>query len=231
MLSSSLTSKLREHPVLREKYFDQLWRKDKDGTLAERNPYRVLVVLRSDSTTLYATKDLALARRKFEDYGVDRSIYVIDVRQSLYFQQVFKALELWGFPQAEQASHLGYEMVGTKEGAFSSRKGNAPLYEDFEREALRRAREIVDRKQAELLERGTEDERRPLDDSRARGGGAGGGHRRAEVGDAGQGQQHVHRLRLGAGAQPATRRARPTSSMPTPAPLACWRKPPLRAFA
>src|SRR3954452_8848686 len=53
-------------------------------------------------------------------------------------------------------------MVGNKEGAFSSRKGNAPLYEDFEREALRRAREIVDRKQAELVERGSEDERRLL---------------------------------------------------------------------
>jgi arginyl-tRNA synthetase len=160
-----LDEKLRRHPVLSEKYHDQLWRKDKDGNLVERNPYRVLVVLRSDSTTLYSTKDLALAKRKFEEYGVDRSIYVIDVRQSLYFQQVFKALELWGFPQAELAYHLGYEMVGTKEGAFSSRKGNAPLYEDFEQEALRRAREIVDRKQAELLERGTEDERRLLDDA------------------------------------------------------------------
>ncbi len=159
-----LDDKLRQHPVLSQKYHDQLWRKDKEGNLVERNPYRVLVVLRSDSTTLYATKDLALAKRKFEDYGVDRSIYVIDVRQSLYFQQVFKALELWGFPQAEQAYHLGYEMVGTKEGAFSSRKGNAPLYEDFEQEALRRAREVVDRKQAELLERGNEDERRVLDD-------------------------------------------------------------------
>lgn len=159
-----LDEKLREHPVLREKYRDQLWRKDKEGNLVERNPYRVLVVLRSDSTTLYATKDLALAKRKFEDFGVDRSIYVIDVRQSLYMQQIYKALELWGFPQAEQCFHLGYEMVGTKEGAFSSRKGNAPLYEDFEQEALRRAREIVDRKQAELLERGTEDERRLLDD-------------------------------------------------------------------
>ena len=58
--------------------------------------------------------------------------------------QIFKALELWGFPQAEACYHLGYEMVGTKEGAFSSRKGNAPLYEDFEREAFRRATETVD---------------------------------------------------------------------------------------
>ena len=157
-----LDDRLRTHPVLCEKYRDQLWRVDKSGAVVERTPWRVMVVLRSDGTTLYATKDLALARRKFEDFGIDRSIYVIDVRQSLYMQQVFRALELWGFSQAEQCYHLGYEMVGTKEGAFSSRKGTAPLYEDFEREALRRAREIVDRKQAELIERGSEDERRLL---------------------------------------------------------------------
>src|SRR5437763_7551269 len=84
------------------------------------------------------------------------------MRRSLCRQHVWKALELWSFPEAEASLHRGYEMVGTKEGAFSSRKGNAPLYEDFEREALRRAREIVERKQAELVERGNEDERRLL---------------------------------------------------------------------
>lgn len=157
-----LDEKLRAHPELGPKYHDLLWKKDKQGNLVERNPFRVMVVLRSDGTTLYATKDLALARRKFDGYEIERSIYAIDVRQSLYMQQLFRALELWGFEQAEQCYHLSYEMVGAKEGAFSSRKGNAPLYEDFEREALARARAIVERKQAELIERGSEDERRLL---------------------------------------------------------------------
>ena len=66
--------------------------------------YRTLPILRSDGTTLYSTKDLALTKRKFEEYGVDRAIWVVDVRQSLYFQQIFKILELWGFEQAKQAS-------------------------------------------------------------------------------------------------------------------------------
>ncbi len=148
-----IDDQLRAHPALREKYFDKLYKRNKDGTLTERETYKVLVVLRSDGTTLYATKDLALARRKFEDYGVDQSIYVIDVRQSLYFQQVFKVLELYGFPQADQCRQLGYEIVGTKDGAFSSRKGNVPLYEDFMREALAHARAEIDRVEAETLER------------------------------------------------------------------------------
>ncbi|MGI8587347.1 MAG: arginine--tRNA ligase [Chloroflexia bacterium] len=160
-----IDDQLRKHPALREKYADKLYKKNKDGTLAEREPYRVLILLRSDGTTLYATKDLALARRKFDDYGVERSIYVIDVRQSLYFQQVFKVLELYGFKQADKCQQLGYEIVGTKEGAFSSRKGNMPLYEDFERDALTHARAEIDQIEAENLARRPDAERRHMTDA------------------------------------------------------------------
>ncbi|MEX2426227.1 MAG: arginine--tRNA ligase, partial [Thermomicrobiaceae bacterium] len=66
----------------------------------EKETYRTMPVLRSDGTTLYSTKDLALTKHKFEEYGVDRSIWVVDVRQGLYFQQIFKIMELWGFQQA-----------------------------------------------------------------------------------------------------------------------------------
>jgi arginyl-tRNA synthetase len=109
----------------------------------------VLVVLRSDGTSLYATKDLELARRKFDQWHVDRALYVVDTAQSLYLQQIFRVLELWGFPQAEKCYHLAYERVTTPEGAISSRKGGAPNYEEFEREAIARSRAIVEAKEAE----------------------------------------------------------------------------------
>ena len=95
-----IDDQLRSHAELAVKYEKELFKRNKDGTLTPREAWRVLVVLRSDGTSLYATKDLELARRKFKDWHVDRSIYVIDTRQALYFQQVFKVLELWGFPQA-----------------------------------------------------------------------------------------------------------------------------------
>jgi arginyl-tRNA synthetase len=118
----------------------------------ERETYRVLPILRSDGTTLYSTKDLALTRRKFEDYRIDRAIWVVAVPQALYFQQVFKVLELWGFEQAKQAYHLPYEIVTLKEGMMSSRSGNAVLYEDVTPDVFRRARAIVDGKNPELPE-------------------------------------------------------------------------------
>jgi arginyl-tRNA synthetase len=139
--------RLRERPELSEKYAKELWKTNKDGTREPKEAWRVLVVLRSDGTSLYATKDLELARRKFNDWHVDRAIYVVDTRQALYLQQVFRVLELWGFPQAEKCHHLSYEHVVTPEGAISSRRGGAPQYEELEREALRRARAVVDAKE------------------------------------------------------------------------------------
>jgi arginyl-tRNA synthetase len=103
-----------------------------------KEKYRTMVILRSDGTTLYSTKDLALAKQKFEQYHVDRSIYVVDFRQSLHFQQVFKILELWGFPQAEKCYHLSYGYVTLPEGAMSSRRGRVVLFKDVADEAVKR---------------------------------------------------------------------------------------------
>ena len=82
------------------------------------------LLLKTDGTGLYATKDVELARRKFEDYKIEKSIYVVDQRQSLHFKQVFKALEVLGFDQAKNCYHLQYNFVELPDGAMSSRKGN-----------------------------------------------------------------------------------------------------------
>lgn len=82
------------------------------------------MLLKSDGTGLYATKDIELARRKFEDFKIEKSIYVVDVRQALHFKQVFKALEILGFEQAKNCYHLQYNFVELPDGAMSSRKGN-----------------------------------------------------------------------------------------------------------
>lgn len=118
----------------------------------EHETYRTLPILRSDGTTLYSTKDLALTKRKFEDYGIDRAVWVVDVRQSLYFQQIFKILELWGFEKAKDAHHVGYEIVALPEGIISSRKGNAPLYDDVRDLVLAKAREIIEEKNPSLTD-------------------------------------------------------------------------------
>lgn len=118
----------------------------------KKEKYRTAVILRSDGTTLYLTKDLALAKQKFEQFHVDRSIYVVDVRQSLHFQQAFKILELYGFPQAAKCYHLAYGFVTLPEGAMSARKGNVVLFKDVVDEAHRRVLSAIAEKNPELPE-------------------------------------------------------------------------------
>jgi arginyl-tRNA synthetase len=118
----------------------------------KKDVYRVLVVLRSDSTSLYATQDLALALRKFNDYPqLSRSIYVVDVRQSLHFKQVWKTLEYAGYEEPKNCIHIPYEIVNLPGNVvMASREGTIVLLEDLIREAKQRALEVVEEKNPNL---------------------------------------------------------------------------------
>jgi arginyl-tRNA synthetase len=122
-----------------------------DDLVGTKEKYRVLVILRSDGTSLYSTKDLPLAVKKFEMFNLDRSIYVIDVRQSLYMQQIYKTLELMGYEFAKKCYHLAYEIVNLPGNVtMSSRDGTVVLLEDLINEATSRALKIVKEKNPEL---------------------------------------------------------------------------------
>ena len=119
-----------------------------------KEQYHTTVILRSDGTALYATEDLALAKHKFDDYpDLTKSLYVVDVRQSLHFTQVFKILEIAGYEQAQKCGHIAYELV-TLPGnvVVSSREGIVVLLEDLLREATRRARDEARKKNSSLTE-------------------------------------------------------------------------------
>jgi arginyl-tRNA synthetase len=125
-----------------------------DELLGEKSEkYRVLVVLRSDGTTLYATQDLPLAVKKFKEYDLEKSIYVIDVRQSLYLQQIYKTLEIAGYDWAKKCYHLAYEIVNLPGNVtMKSREGTVVLLEDLLSEAVKRATDIVRLKNPSLSE-------------------------------------------------------------------------------
>lgn len=87
------------------------------------------LLLKSDGTALYSTKDLALAKQKFEKYNISKSIYVVGSEQKLYFRQLFKTLELMGFKNAKNCVHVPYDLVTLEGGKISSREG-ALIYAD-----------------------------------------------------------------------------------------------------
>ncbi len=109
----------------------RILKKSEGAIIADLEKYGlgVLVVLRSDGTALYPVADIPLAQEKFEKYNLDISIYVVDNRQTLYFKQLFKVLELLGYKQ--EMVHLAYDFVKLPDGMISSRSGNIITYEEL----------------------------------------------------------------------------------------------------
>jgi arginyl-tRNA synthetase len=116
-----LVSKLLERSVLKE---------SEGAVIADLSDYNlgVLVFLRSDGTALYPVADLALAAKKFSKTNLAQSLYVVDNRQTLYFQQLFKILALAGY-EAKMV-HLAYDFVRLPEGMMSSRSGRVVTFEE-----------------------------------------------------------------------------------------------------
>ena len=69
------------------------------------------ILIKSDGNGNYATKDISLAKKKFEEYHIEKSIYVVDDRQAYHFNQIFKTLEKMGFEQSKHCFHLKYNVV------------------------------------------------------------------------------------------------------------------------
>jgi arginyl-tRNA synthetase len=89
------------------------------------------VLLRADGTSVYITQDIALAKKRFDDYHMDRMIYVVGNEQEYHFKVLFKVLKKMGFSFADQCFHLSYGMVNLPEGKMKSREGTIVDADDF----------------------------------------------------------------------------------------------------
>ena len=113
--------------------------------LEKYNLHKVLV-LKSDQTSLYITKDLAMAIDRIKKYKIDKLVYITGSEQKLHFQQLFKILELYGFKQARKCYHLSYELVRLPEGRMASRKGKVITYSEIKKELLSKIEKEVDKR-------------------------------------------------------------------------------------
>ncbi len=114
----------------------------------------VLVVIRSDGTALYPVADLSLTFHKVKKFRLDSSLWVIDIRQSQYINQLFKVLELAGLKA--HLAHLPYEVVKLPSGMMSSRSGNIIAYEDLKQQTIAKAIEETMKRHAEWTKKKAE---------------------------------------------------------------------------
>jgi arginyl-tRNA synthetase len=119
----------------------------------EKHKLPKFLLLRSDGTPLYSTKELALAKRKFEEFDVDRSIVITASEQKLYFQQVFATLREMGFAQAEKCVHIPFELVMLPTGKMKSRTGEVIVFEDIANEAVARVKKEIEKKNPDLADK------------------------------------------------------------------------------
>ncbi|XP_020945506.1 probable arginine--tRNA ligase, mitochondrial isoform X2 [Sus scrofa] len=90
------------------------------------DPSSVCTVMRSDGTSLYATRDIAAAIDRMEKYNFDEMIYVTDKGQKKHFQQVFQMLHIMGYDWAERCLHVPFGVVQ----GMKTRRGDVTFLED-----------------------------------------------------------------------------------------------------
>lgn len=108
------------------------------------------LVQKGDGAFTYTTTDLATIRHRAEVFQANIVLYVVDFRQSLHFQQLFKIAKTWGYTDIE-LNHISFgSVLGTDSKPLKARDGGAPELSSLINEAIERAQKIVDENSPEL---------------------------------------------------------------------------------
>ena len=125
----------------------------KEGVFYEREDHSVWadltkdgldekLLLRADGTSVYMTQDIGTAKLRFDDYPIDKMIYVVGNEQNYHFQVLSILLDKLGFAFGKGLVHFSYGMVELPEGKMKSREGTVVDADDLMEEMIKTAREI-----------------------------------------------------------------------------------------
>ena len=99
------------------------------------------LLLRADGTSVYMTQDIGTAKLRFEDYPIDKMIYVVGNEQNYHFQVLSILLDKLGFSWGKDLVHFSYGMVELPEGKMKSREGTVVDADDLMDEMINTAKE------------------------------------------------------------------------------------------
>jgi arginyl-tRNA synthetase len=99
------------------------------------------LVLRKDGTSVYITQDIGLAQKKYDEFGMDQSIYVIGDEQNYHMKVLQLICKKLGLPYADGIHHLSYGMVELPTGKMKSREGTVVDADDLIDEMVSISRE------------------------------------------------------------------------------------------
>lgn len=99
------------------------------------------LLLRTDGTSVYMTQDIGTAKLRFDDYPINKMIYVVGNEQNYHFQVLSILLDKLGFEWGKDLVHFSYGMVELPEGKMKSREGTVVDADDLMEEMISTARE------------------------------------------------------------------------------------------
>ncbi|MCM3768049.1 arginine--tRNA ligase [Neobacillus niacini] len=108
------------------------------------------LIKKSDGATLYATRDLAAAMYRKENYNFVQSLYVVGHEQSLHFKQLIAVLKKAGYDWADKMVHIPFGMMLKDGKKMSTRKGKVVLLEEVLNESIAMARHNIEEKNPSL---------------------------------------------------------------------------------
>ena len=101
------------------------------------------LLLRTDGTSVYMTQDIGTAKLRFDDYPIDKMVYVVGNEQNYHFQVLSILLDKLGFKWGKELVHFSYGMVELPEGKMKSREGTVVDADDLAQDMIDTARETT----------------------------------------------------------------------------------------
>ncbi|UQZ73313.1 arginine--tRNA ligase [Niallia circulans] len=133
--------------LLKEK---QLLIESEGAQVVELEDFPPCLIKKSDGATLYATRDLAAAIYRQENYHFVKSLYVVGNEQTLHFKQLFQVLEKMGYDWAKGMAHIPFGMMLKDGKKMSTRKGKVVLLEEVLQAAIQLAEKNIEEKNPSL---------------------------------------------------------------------------------
>ena len=100
------------------------------------------LLLRSDGTSVYMTQDIGTAKLRYQDYPIDKMVYVVGNEQEYHFKVLSILLDRLGFPFGKELVHFSYGMVELPNGKMKSREGTVVDADDLMDKMIGDAKEI-----------------------------------------------------------------------------------------
>jgi len=108
------------------------------------------MILKSNGTTIYATRDIAAALYRHRTYNFDKNIYVVGLPQALHFRQIFSVVEKMCGDWAKDCVHVGFGLVKFPDKKLSTRDGDVVFLEDVLNESISKTLGIMKENSPEL---------------------------------------------------------------------------------